>query len=211
MIKDAHLSEDGTYRYWLFRMWNNSYPILGFVMLNPSTADALEDDPTIRRCIGYARALGFGSLEVVNLYAYRSTDPDHLKRVAAPVGPDNDAWIVQIAEKADVCIAAWGAKASHQRQWEVKKLFADADRILWCLDINANGSPKHPLYLRKDLVPRPYTARGLRLDCPVCGVQHIDEGHWRGRRHRKHLCAACGHIWMPFEDHTVGVLKEEPC
>ena len=90
--KQAVLSDCGTYRYRLWRKWGCGSPLL-FVMLNPSTADAEVDDATIRRCLGFADAHGFGELEVVNLYAYRATDPADLKRAGYPVGPDNDAHI----------------------------------------------------------------------------------------------------------------------
>jgi len=99
-----------TFRYRLSRTWDREGPVVAFVMLNPSTADAEVLDPTVRRCVGFARAWEFGSLEVVNLFAFRATDPRDLLLAAAPVGPDNDQAIVDAASAADRVVAAWGTR-----------------------------------------------------------------------------------------------------
>jgi hypothetical protein len=146
--KGAVISDCGLYRYRLWRAWNTSLPAVCFVCLNPSTADALDDDPTIRRCIGFANAWGFGGIEVVNLFAYRSAYP-HLLFTADvdPVGPENDRCIVD-ASLGRTVIAAWGAlpKRNQRRIEHVIKLLGKAHKIE-CLGTTKHGHPRHPLYL----------------------------------------------------------------
>jgi hypothetical protein len=114
-----------------------------FVMLNPSTADASRDDPTIRRCVGFAKAWGFGALSVANLFALRSTDPSVLLSAQDPVGPDNDAMILELARKASLVVAAWGAhKVAARRAAAVQSLLPKAV----CLGLTSSGQPRHPLY-----------------------------------------------------------------
>ena len=157
MSSNATLSADGTYRYELSRVWDRDLPQCTFIMLNPSTADAKEDDPTIRRCIGFAKAFGCGSLVVVNLYALRSTDPRVLWLSSFnPVGPLNDSFITSALAKTDgPIIAAWGANAKPARAQQVMNL-ARGKEVL-ALGINKDGSPKHPLYLPKASVPVPFS------------------------------------------------------
>ncbi len=149
---DALISLDGKYRYRLSREWDAAANKMTFVMLNPSTADATLDDPTIRRCIGFARRDGFGGIHVVNLYAFRATDPKDMKRATDPVGPDNDAMLrfafAMAADQGAPVIAAWGAQADPHRVLEVRSLMGDAD--VYSLGVTKGGHPKHPLYLRAD-------------------------------------------------------------
>lgn len=149
----ARLSEDGLYRYALGRRWGDGPP-LRFVMLNPSTADASVDDPTIRRCVGFARAWGYDALTVLNLYALRATDPRELWRAGDPVGPQNDAYL-QIAAESGVgtTVVAWGANARPDRVAAFRELFAEHE--VYCLGVTKAGQPKHPLYL-------PASSRALR-------------------------------------------------
>lgn len=157
----AELSTDGLYRYSLTRGWDmdRPRPWVTFVMLNPSTADALVDDPTIRRCMRFARDWGFGGVEVVNLFAYRATDPSDLHDAAGagidPVGPDNYQALNDALMRRTV--VAWGAHpmASHR----VDDLLLRCDGInllratpqpLWCLGTTKSGAPRHPLYVRAD-------------------------------------------------------------
>jgi hypothetical protein len=148
---DALFSEDRTYRYCLRRTWDASMPTLAFLMLNPSTADATADDPTIRRCIGYARRWGYGTLLVGNLFALRSTDPRQLYDHSEPVGPDNDAALHEIVSNAERTIAAWGTHgALHGRGYEVTE---QLDATLYALDTTQDGHPNHPLYQPKDADP----------------------------------------------------------
>lgn len=153
----AVLSDCGRYRYTLTRRWAPGAPML-FVMLNPSTADASMDDPTIRRCIGFAKREGCGALEVVNLFAFRATDPAALSTATDPIGPDNDRHIVEAAVRGGVIVAAWGASvpaALRTRPAQVGRLLRETRLRLWCLGMTSGGAPRHPLYVRGDaaLVP----------------------------------------------------------
>jgi hypothetical protein len=143
--KDAYISECGKYRYWLSRDWDDSLSTICFVMLNPSTADADVDDPTIRRCIGFAKAWGFGGLEVRNLFAFRATDPDTLPRVADPVGPEGNDYLVG-AKALSTVVCAWGNKGALMgRNAQALRLLTG--KPLHCLGVTNAGHPKHPLYL----------------------------------------------------------------
>lgn len=147
----AFISKDGLYRYHLSRTWDLTKPRLTFVMLNPSTADGQADDPTIRRCIGFARRLNCGSLEVVNLYALRSASPQALWTARDPIGPENDSFIEQTArENNTLIICAWGNDAKPQRAEEVKALLRKAGCVPACFGTTQLGQPRHPLYLRSD-------------------------------------------------------------
>lgn len=143
---------DGPYRYLLWRRWADADSVL-FVMLNPSTADATRDDPTIRRCHRLARAWGFGAVEIANLFAFRATDPRDLARAEAPVGPDNDAILVDAAGRAAAVVVAWGVHgALGGRDVAVHRLLRRAlRRPLLCLGTTRSGAPRHPLYLRRDV------------------------------------------------------------
>lgn len=126
MIKDAYISEDGVYRYSLTRDWDETLPVMLFVMLNPSTADAVVDDQTIRRCIGFAERAYMGGLEVVNLFAFRATDPKEMKAAPDPVGPENNTVIRQALSEAKTVVCAWGAHGSFQgRAQDVLTLIRD--------------------------------------------------------------------------------------
>jgi hypothetical protein len=151
---DAIISKCGTYRYLLQRFWDAHLESLNFVMLNPSTADASLDDPTIRRCLGFARTLGFGSLEVTNLFGLRSTDPKALRGHADPIGPENDEQIVSSATVCQLTICAWGAHGSYlNRANRVLDLLRKAGIAPHVLAVTKDGQPKHPLYLKADLQP----------------------------------------------------------
>lgn len=143
----AHFSPCERFRYTLFREWSAS-PSCLFLMLNPSTADAEQDDPTIRRCIGYAKAWGFGGLTVANLFALRSTDPAALYVAADPIGPDNDVTIDRLAREAGAVICAWGTHGARlDRGKHVGRRLTDAGVRLECLGTTRDGNPRHPLYL----------------------------------------------------------------
>jgi hypothetical protein len=151
--RGAELSPCGRYRYTLWRRWAEG-PRCLFVMLNPSTADATRDDPTIRRCIGFARRWGHGSLEVVNLFAWRATDPAVFYQREAwhdadPIGPENDRAILAAVGRAATVIAAWGMHGELMgRGAAVEAMITRAGVDLWCLGITRKGyHPRHPLYL----------------------------------------------------------------
>lgn len=142
---EATLAPDRRYRYTLRRTWGGGRSVV-FVMLNPSTADATVDDPTIRRCCGFARGFGFDGIHVVNLYALRATNPADLWLSDDPVGrPENDDVLGDALSQPGLAIAAWGANARANRVDEVLAM-PGADRLS-CLGVTKNGSPRHPLYL----------------------------------------------------------------
>lgn len=146
-----------TYRYQLWRHIGQSHRRVCWIMLNPSTADEAQDDPTIRRCIGFGRAWGFGSLVVVNLFALRSTDPRALRGHADPVGPDNDRAIVASARDASLVVAAWGVHgALGGRDAHVAELLASVRVDVHCLAMTKSGAPVHPLYQPGNALPKPW-------------------------------------------------------
>lgn len=146
------LSPCRTYRYALWRDFGDQ---LGegyamFIGLNPSTADEVADDPTIRRCMAFAKAWGYGALCMTNLFAFRATDPSDMKVVADPVGPHNDQHLLRLARDAGVIVAAWGTNGTHMgRDAAVRAMVPN----LHCLKKTREGHPGHPLYLRADLKP----------------------------------------------------------
>lgn len=148
---DAVLSADGLYRYRLGREWDMTKPRLTFIMLNPSTADAMVDDPTIRRCIGFAKRMGLGGVNVYNLYAFRATKPIDMLNAADPVGPENNRYLEEAFRTAVVehvpTIAAWGANARQDRVLDVLDMAEQSYTQLSSLGITKHGHPKHPLYL----------------------------------------------------------------
>lgn len=148
----AHISPCGTYRYRLWRQWDTTKPLLGWVMLNPSTADAQTDDPTIRRCKGFARDWGYGGIVVLNLFALRSTAPAALDDHPAPIGPDNDTELAGCIEQP-VTVMAWGAFAPRKRAqvaarllWDNYTAHPDTGRLA-VLGWTASRMPRHPLYV----------------------------------------------------------------
>jgi len=148
----------GSYRYHLWRNWDRSRPRLLWVMLNPSTADATCDDPTLKRCIAFSKRWGFGGLEVVNLFAYRATVPEELYRADDPIGGWNDCYLISAAKHAPEIVVAWGAHGVYQgRDRAVLSLLRRyAAHPLACLDTLLYGSPRHPLYVASDNLPQPY-------------------------------------------------------
>jgi hypothetical protein len=151
--KAAAISACGAYRYSLTRKWSGA-PLLPFVMLNPSTADAEEDDPTIRRCIGFARREGAGGLIVANLYALRSPAPEALWSARDPIGPKNRRTLVGLAAQAVAqslpIICAWGALARQDQIHGALRMFHASGARLACLGRTQRGAPRHPLYVRAD-------------------------------------------------------------
>lgn len=157
MLRGAVLSPDGAYRYELTRLWDRGRARVAFVMLNPSTADAAQDDNTIRRCIGFAKAWGFGSLVVRNLYALRSTDPAALWSHPDPIGPHNRGYLNACALD-ELVVAAWGAHgAKAQRGLQVAQQLDALDVRLHYLELTNAGEPKHPLYIKGNRQPREWT------------------------------------------------------
>lgn len=153
ILRLATISECGTYRYELIRRWDVTLPRVGWIMCNPSTADGEQDDPTIRRCIGFAKAWGYGAIMVRNLYALRATDPRELWRHPCPAGPDNDSYLLEAVDEP-ITVCAWGVNG--RRGDAVINALSDAGAALHYLELTKAGIPKHPLYLRGDLRPIPF-------------------------------------------------------
>lgn len=161
VVSHAVISEDGLYRYALVRRWNvgAGWPVLGVVMLNPSTADATKDDATIRKVVAIAKTRGYGGIYVCNLFAYRSTGPGGLITTDNIVGPDNDAHLALMAGTCGMALMAWGGFVEHpamkmmgselrvRRTYEV---LHERGVKLWAMGYTKKGSPRHPLYVRTD-------------------------------------------------------------
>ena len=157
MFPGTVFSEDRKYRYSLYREWDIKKPRIAFIGLNPSTADEHVDDPTIRRCIDFAKKWGFGSMLMGNIFAFRSTDPELLFKVTNPEGVGNDYWLDKIQMASDKTVACWGIHGEFKDRGYHVRLNLTADRTkphnarnaLYVFGITKEGYPKHPLYLRK--------------------------------------------------------------
>ncbi|CAD0184269.1 hypothetical protein RUESEDTHA_01148 [Ruegeria sp. THAF57] len=167
MITRTHIKGDApstavysnceNYRYSLTRVWDADGRKALFVMLNPSTATEVQNDPTVERCERRARALGFGAFQVTNIFAWRDTDPRKMRAAADPVGPANDAAILDGVQWADQVIAAWGAHGAHlDRGPAVETLLRGTGQPLFHLGLTKDGHPKHPLYIAYTQQPEPW-------------------------------------------------------
>lgn len=146
----AVFSQDRKYRYRLWRIWDESKPVCAFIMLNPSTADEFVLDPTVRKCVAYAKKWGYGALEVGNIFALKSTSPALLYSEPDPVGPLNDANLMDISHSASLVVAAWGVHGEYRnRGAQVRTMIPD----MHCLSLTKGGQPGHPLYLKGDVEP----------------------------------------------------------
>ncbi len=152
--RGAAFSPCGRYRYGLWRRWGAGQAAL-FIGLNPSTADAEIDDPTVRRCMRFARDWGYAGLLVANLFGLRSTDPRGLRGLRDPIGPDNDAWIARYQEQAGLVVAAWGAGGALNGRDRAVLAMLKTPR---CLGKTKAGAPRHPLYIAASTRPRAYAA-----------------------------------------------------
>lgn len=161
----AVISDDGLYRYRLDRelesqsLLSKDFRPMVFCMLNPSTADSTLDDPTIRRCIGFARRENAPSLIVVNVYAFRSTDPAKLFTAVDPVGPDNFDYIHRAVAESKRVVAAWGVNARQADVANAMFEFRSAGAEVVCLGTTKDGHPRHPLYVRADQPFIPWSPR----------------------------------------------------
>ena len=158
MITRSHIKDDAPsvaiysdcekYRYALTRTWDPSGMRVLFIMLNPSKATEVQNDPTIERCERRARALGFGAFRACNIFAWRDTDPKKMRQAIDPVGPDNDAALLESITWADQIVAAWGAHGDHLAQGHrAGELLRDTGRDIHCLGLTKQGHPRHPLYI----------------------------------------------------------------
>jgi len=144
----AVYSDCERYRYLLTRVWQPAGRKALFIMLNPSTATEVQNDPTVERCERRARTLGFGGFRVTNIFAWRDTDPKKMRAAAEPIGAENDAMIAQSCDWGDQIIAAWGAHGEHlQRGVAMEALLRDMELPVFHLGLTKAGHPKHPLYI----------------------------------------------------------------
>jgi hypothetical protein len=142
------------WRYLLWRRWDERLPVANFLMLNPSTADEFQLDPSCTRARVYAERWGYGSLIVTNLFGWRATDPTAMKAVQEPVGRGNDRAILRAAREAGIVVCAWGNHGAHlERSAAVLGLLKKARIPLHALRMNGAGEPAHPLYLPGNLRP----------------------------------------------------------
>ncbi len=149
----AIFSEDRIHRYVLIREWDLNKPSLMFVSLNPSTADETKNDPTVRRCIGFAERWGFGKLFMMNMFAFRATLPTDLFNSENPIGDKNDYWLKKIAKKADKIVLAYGNHGDFKgRHIKILKLIDNP----YCIKKSKTGMPTHPLYLKYTKKPIKY-------------------------------------------------------
>jgi hypothetical protein len=139
-------------------MWRSDRPPAVFIGLNPSTADALQDDPTVRRCIRFARDWGDGGLLMLNAFAYRATDPTVMRRAPDPVGPENDRYIGSLAPIGRIVVCCWGRHGDHLDRDTTMYRLVSALPASYCLGLTTNGQPKHPLYLARDTPLEQFTA-----------------------------------------------------
>ncbi|WP_293575354.1 DUF1643 domain-containing protein [Phaeobacter sp.] len=151
----AVYSDCGQYRYSLTRIWDNTGKTVMFVMLNPSTATEVQNDPTIERCERRARALGFGGFRATNIFAFRATDPRDMRAAKDPEGPDNGAILIDGLDWADMVICAWGTHGAYRDQGpKTEQRFRQTDKQLFHLGLSKAGHPKHPLYIRYSQQPQ---------------------------------------------------------
>lgn len=164
MHREAVIDPTGSYRYSLIREWVSTKPRVIWIMLNPSTADSQEDDPTIDACIRFTKKWGFGSFEVVNLFAYRSKDPDDLEEVdkSTAIGTENLKYISEALERSDLIVTAWGENGKiHKRNQDDELISLFSNYQLKCLDILKGGEPRHPLYFCTENTLKDYELRKI--------------------------------------------------
>lgn len=160
--RQAYITADGRHRYWLTRTWHDDRPMMGFIMLNPSTADAERNDPTLTRCVNYAHREGCGGVFLVNLYAGRTPHPSELANMGDPIGVENADWIDYVlrTRRISPIVVGWGEGIRRLPLWVdalavVIERAAHYRRDLECLGVAKDGSPRHPLYLKLEapLIP----------------------------------------------------------
>jgi hypothetical protein len=162
MHSSAVFSECRRYRYSLTRTWKRASAKVMFIGLNPSTADEKVDDPTVRRCTGFARKWGYGGMILTNLFGFRSTDPKLLKSVPDPVGPGNDQTIIRCSRSSACVVVAWGIHGVLQERDEDVLALLSAPL---CLGVTKSGSPRHPLYLPAGTRLRDYLLTSSVITC----------------------------------------------
>ena len=158
MKRETIFNADHSHRFQLWREWGMFNPrFVQFIGLNPSTANATEDDPTIRRCIGFAKQWGFGALCMTNLFTMVTPFPSELIRSGERCVPVKTWMLIQVGRRAGKIICCWGNfKAARFAETETKAALIDAGLLPFVLGLNSSGSPKHPLYLPKTTMPQPW-------------------------------------------------------
>lgn len=159
----AAFSPSRTYRYWLRRSWDDSLPTVAYIGLNPSTADENTLDPTLRRCVGFATRWGYGSFVMVNLFAFRATNPIDMRAAEEPIGIQNDTWLRHAVRSSRITVCAWGNNGG-ERANDVLRMLKPWWPKLAHLGLNTTGAPKHPLRLAKEAIPLPYRPVLERLE-----------------------------------------------
>ncbi|WP_048800948.1 DUF1643 domain-containing protein [Streptococcus constellatus] len=153
MEKKAIISKDKIYRYKLSRTWDSTKPTILFIGLNPSIADENIDDPTITRCINFAKDWGYGTLLMANLFAFRSTYPKDIYLIDDPIGKDNDHYLLECVTQSDLIVACWGNNGTYMNR---EKVITELVPNLYCLQKNKNGTPHHPLRPPRNIHPLPF-------------------------------------------------------
>ena len=153
MEKKAIISKDKIYRYKLSRTWDSTKPTILFIGLNPSIANENVDDPTITRCINFAKDWGYGTLLMANLFAFRSTYPKEIYLIDDSIGKDNDHYLLECVKQSDLIIACWGNNGTYMNR---EKVITELVPNLYCLQKNKNGTPHHPLRLPRNIDPVPF-------------------------------------------------------
>lgn len=157
MHKGAILSSCKKHRLQLWREWDSNLPKVLFIMLNPSTADDQQDDPTLRRCIDFAKQWGFGGLYIGNLYSFRATDPWSLLNVSKFSHRDNYKHLLTMANQCQLVVCAWGNYPVIKKLGIPLNVFNHLEQKLYCIALSKASKPKHPLYLKKSLTPIPFS------------------------------------------------------
>ncbi|VEE84266.1 Uncharacterized protein conserved in bacteria [Streptococcus milleri] len=153
MEKKAIISKDKIYRYKLSRTWDSTKPTILFIGLNPSIANENVDDPTITRCINFAKDWGYGTLLMANLFAFRSTYPKDIYLIDDPIGKDNDHYLLECVTQSDLIVACWGNNGTYMNR---EKVITELVPNLYCLQKNKNGTPHHPLRPPRNIHPVPF-------------------------------------------------------
>ncbi|HKW09717.1 MAG TPA: DUF1643 domain-containing protein [Gemmatimonadaceae bacterium] len=172
MNRSAVISRDGVYRYALRRVWDAAKPTVLIIGLNPSTADHRVDDPTLRRCIRFAMAWGFGQVTVANLFAFRTSSPRALRRARDPVGYGNDAWLRRLIAGCDEVVVAWGNNGAYLARDRAVLTMLERPK---CLGLSRRGFPKHPLYVRATTRLRDLAPNGIDTVDRVCNDHDISQ------------------------------------
>jgi hypothetical protein len=163
MEKNAIISDDKKHRYMLSRQWDDGKKLI-FVMLNPSTADANEDDPTIRRCIGFAKKFNYDGIVVLNLFSYRATNPKVLKEVNCLDLNTNDSYVYfnEIINKESDVVLAYGTNGNlYEQDVKAFRIISELTKNIYCLELTKYGMPKHPLYLKSSCELQRFTNKNI--------------------------------------------------